>query len=167
MIHTAQPPEPARTPVGDRRTTRRGPATRPAGRHDSRRPAHRRPTSTALRQAAQRERESRSPHRWFASQLLTVLSGLRPTHSLLGHIRGIAYEQLCRLAPYQPLLTSAVRPPLPVLAGLGRTQPRDGVIEAFARIAAGERQLAMAFRLELCPDRRWRCSALELDGARP
>jgi hypothetical protein len=38
------------------------------------------------------------------------------------------------------------------------------VIEAFARIVTGDRQRAIAFRLELCADHRWRCSAVELDG---
>ncbi|MER6916617.1 Rv3235 family protein [Streptomyces sp. NPDC000594] len=106
----------------------------------------------------------RLPHYWFADRLLAVLSGQRPVHWMLGHTVGDAYEQLVRLAPGAPL-----RPAdrvTPVVRECGEYHPGPGVIEAFARIRAGERVSAMAFRLERCADRRWRCSAVELGGER-
>jgi hypothetical protein len=44
----------------------------------------------------------------------------------------------------------------------GVCRPSRGVIEAFARIASGERVRALAFRLELGADSRWRCAALDI-----
>ncbi|MFG2878210.1 Rv3235 family protein [Streptomyces sp. NPDC048337] len=129
-----------------------GPArTRPAGRHDPRRPAG---PPRALRLG---------PHHWFAERLLAVLSGRRPVHSLLGHTVGPAYEQLVTLAPSDPL-RDRLRP---VVRQCGRFTPGPGVIEAFARIATGDRMTAMAFRLEQGPDLRWRCAAVEIQGPRP
>ncbi|MEU8778875.1 Rv3235 family protein [Streptomyces sp. NPDC048606] len=104
-----------------------------------------------------------APHDWFARRLLAVLSGQRPVHSLLGHTVGEAYEQLAGLAPSTP---SRDRP-RPVLRHCGRFHPGPGVIEAFARIAAGDRVQAMAFRLEQGPDLRWRCAAVEIRPPRP
>lgn len=124
---------------------------RPAGRRDSRRPAS---TPRALRRPG--------PHDWFAQRLLAVLSGQRPVHSLLGLTVGPAYEQLATLAPTGP---SRGRPS-PVLRHCGRFHPGPGVIEAFARIATGDRVSAMAFRLEQGPDLRWRCAAIEISGPR-
>jgi hypothetical protein len=121
------------------------------------------PTVSALRAAAARERE-RQPPFWFASRLVLVLSGQRPVHSLLGHTRGPAYEQLAGLAPYAPLRPRGADRTTPAVLDARGSVPREGVIEAFARISTGNRQRAMAFRLELCPDRRWRCAAVELDG---
>ncbi|MFJ4774748.1 Rv3235 family protein [Streptomyces sp. NPDC088762] len=129
-----------------------GPArSRPAGRHDSRRPAG---PPRALRLG---------PHHWFAERLLAVLSGHRPVHSLLGHTVGPAYQQLVTLAPSDPL-RDRLRP---VVRQCGRFTPGPGVIEAFARIATGDRVTAMAFRLEQGPDLRWRCAAVEIQGPRP
>jgi Family of unknown function (DUF6459) len=138
--------------------TTRG-STRPPGRHDSRGPSR----SAIL--AAQRGRNDRRPHYWFAHRLLLVLSGQRPVHMLLGHTSGTAYENLARLAPLAPLRPDpAVRPsPMPVLGHVGCSAPRPGAVEAYARISAGERTRALAFRLEHGPDRRWRCVAVELD----
>jgi hypothetical protein len=128
----------------------------PPGRADSRRPQRTLPAGR------------RGPQEWFAQQLLLVLSGQRPVHALLGHAHARAYEQLSRLAPHAPL-----RPPpaagggrgtAPVLRGVGFCRPSADAIEAFARIAAGGRTRALAFRLERPPGGgRWRCAAVELD----
>ncbi|MEU5430344.1 Rv3235 family protein [Streptomyces olivoreticuli] len=137
--------------------TARAARTGPPRRADSGRPH---PDPAARR----REREG-LPRYWFANRLLLTLSGQRPVHWMLGHTVGAAYDQLAALAPQAPL-----RPPPP-----GRTpfvrrcdefRPRPGVIEAFARIVSGDRLQALAFRLEHGTDRRWRCSAVELGGAR-
>ncbi|MGW6457894.1 Rv3235 family protein, partial [Streptomyces sp. NPDC055078] len=56
--------------------------TRPAGRHDQRRPAQ--ATAAAMARAQRRNR----PHYWFADRLLAVLSGQRPVHWMLGHTVG-------------------------------------------------------------------------------
>ncbi|MEU9300488.1 Rv3235 family protein [Streptomyces sp. NPDC048269] len=135
--------------------------TRPAGRRDGRRPAA---PPRALRLG---------PHHWFAERLLAVVSGLRPVHSLLGHTVGPAYQQLVSLAPSHPSPrpsggADAERERLrPVVRQCGRFTPGPGVIEAFARIATGDRMTAMAFRLEQGPDLRWRCAAIEIQGRRP
>ncbi|MET7534217.1 Rv3235 family protein [Streptomyces goshikiensis] len=123
--------------------TRTRNTTRPPGRRDRRGP--------------------RGPHDWFAERLLAVVSGQRPVHSLLGLTVGPAYEQLVTLAPTGPP-RDRLRP---VLRHCGRFHPGPGVIEAFARIATGERVSAMAFRLEQGPDLRWRCAAVEIQGPRP
>ncbi|MEV7545798.1 Rv3235 family protein [Streptomyces sp. NPDC089915] len=102
------------------------------------------------------------PHDWFAQRILAVVSGQRPVHSLLGLTVGEAYDQLVALAPSGPL-RDRLRP---VLRHCGRFHPGPGVIEAFARIAAGERVSAMAFRLEQGADLRWRCAAVEIRGPR-
>ncbi|MFE6134197.1 Rv3235 family protein [Streptomyces sp. NPDC056437] len=132
--------------------------TRPAGRHDQRRPAA--VAASALARARRQDR----PHYWFADRLLAVLSGRRPVHWMLGHTIGEAYEQLVQLAPGAPL-----RPAdrvTPVVRHCGEYHPGPGVIEAFARIGSGDRVSAMAFRLEQGADARWRCSAIELGGER-
>ncbi|MFD6974772.1 Rv3235 family protein [Streptomyces sp. NPDC059979] len=136
---------------GNRRRPGGRTRTRPAGRRDPRRPAGP-PRTLRL-----------GPHHWFAERLLAVVSGLRPVHSLLGHTVGPAYQQLVTLAPADPL-RDRLRP---VIRQCGRFTPGPGVIEAFARIATGDRLTAMAFRLEQGPDLRWRCAAVELQGPRP
>ncbi|WP_330296651.1 Rv3235 family protein [Streptomyces sp. NBC_00503] len=135
-------------------------AVRPPGRHDQRRP----PATI-----------HRGPHHWFADRLLAVLSGLRPVHSLMGHTVGPAYDQLITLASpatADPAAATADAGPVqdrprPVIRQCGRFTPGPGVIEAFARIATGDRLTALAFRLEQGPDLRWRCAAVELRGPRP
>ncbi|THA68768.1 hypothetical protein E6R60_31155 [Streptomyces sp. A0642] len=126
--------------------------TRPAGRHDARRPeavpAQRRRTVQGVR-----------PHQWFAERLLAVLSGQRPVHWMLGHTIGDAYDQLAELAPATPLRSRGARPVIRMCRG---AQPAPGVVEACASIAAGEQVRAMAFRLEQGRDLRWRCAAVEL-----
>ncbi|MFE0578290.1 Rv3235 family protein [Streptomyces sp. NPDC058874] len=126
--------------------------TRPAGRRDTRRPADSPPTPRL------------GPHHWFAERLLAVVSGRRPVHSLLGHTVGPAYQQLVNLAPAEQ--ARRVRRS-PVVRQCGRFVPGPGVIEAFARIATGDRLTAMAFRLEQGPDLRWRCAAIEIRGPLP
>ncbi|MEX3102289.1 Rv3235 family protein [Streptomyces sp. ST1020] len=81
---------------------------------------------------------------------------------MLRHTLGEAYDDLARLAEHGPLRTT--RGTTPVLRDLGYELPRPGAIEAFARISTGPRLRAMAFRLELGTDRRWRCTAVELDA---
>lgn len=118
------------------------------------------PTAGARRRA----HESR-PHHWFAQQLVLALSGQRPVHALLGHALPAAYDRLAELAPQAPLRPATGpgrRGPAPTVRDCGLCRPRRGVIEAFARIAAGERLRALAFRLELGADSRWRCAALDI-----
>ncbi|GHC69790.1 Rv3235 family protein [Streptomyces cinnamoneus] len=131
----------------------------PPRRTDSRRPG-------ADPAARRREQERRHPRYWFAERLLLTLSGQRPVHWMLGHTLGPAYDQLAALAPGAPLRPLPPQRVAPFVRHCDEFQPRPGVIEAFARIAAGDRLQALAFRLEHCPDQRWRCSAVELGGAR-
>ncbi|MFD0720991.1 Rv3235 family protein [Streptomyces globosus] len=135
-------------------TARTAHTTRPPARRDRRGPGPTRPTRPA---------RPRGPHDWFAERLLAVVTGQRPVHSLLGLTVGPAYDQLVSLAPSGP----PRRRLRPVLRHCGRFHPGPGVIEAFARIATGERVSAMAFRLEQGPDLRWRCAAVEIRGPRP
>ncbi|MFC9425258.1 Rv3235 family protein [Streptomyces sp. NPDC056987] len=127
--------------------------SRPPGRRDPRRPGAVRP---------QRRRHV-PPHELFAERLLAVLSGHRPVHWMLGQTVGEAYEQLVRLAPGTPLRARGVRP---VIRTCRYSQPRPGVLEASASIAAGEQVRALAFRLERSTDLRWRCAAVEVGGER-
>ncbi|MFE2281933.1 Rv3235 family protein [Streptomyces sp. NPDC059454] len=99
----------------------------------------------------------------FAELLLAVLSGQRPVHAMLRHTAGQAYDELVRLAEHGPLRTRGVRP---VVRDIGWFEPREGALEVFARIGAGDRLRAMAFRLEQGRDLRWRCTAVELGGPR-
>ncbi|MFJ4198027.1 Rv3235 family protein [Streptomyces sviceus] len=99
----------------------------------------------------------------FADLLLAVLSGQRPVHSMLRHTAGRAYDELARLAEHGPLRTRGARP---VVRDIGYYVPRQGAVEAFARIGAGDQLRAMAFRLEQGQDLRWRCTAVELGGSR-
>ncbi len=132
--------------------SRRTPASRgPASRRDPRRPGEARRVPVQQRPTL--------PRYWFAERLLAVLSGHRPVHWMLSHTVGDAYEQLTQLAPRTPLRARGARP---VLRECGEHRPEDGVIEAFARIAAGEQLRAMAFRLEQGPDLRWKCAAIEV-----
>ncbi|MEV5124746.1 Rv3235 family protein [Streptomyces decoyicus] len=114
---------------------------------------------------AQRRAHESRPHHWFARQLVLALSGQRPVHALLGHALPAAYDRLAELAPQAPLRPAGGpgrRGPAPVVRDCGLCRPRRGVIEAFARIAADGRLRALAFRLELGADSRWRCAALDI-----
>ncbi|MEV8596467.1 Rv3235 family protein [Streptomyces sp. NPDC052012] len=99
----------------------------------------------------------------FAELLLAVLSGQRPVHAMLRHTAGRAYDELARLAERGPLRTRGARP---VVRDIGYFVPREGALEVFARIAAGDRLRALAFRLEQGRDLRWRCTAVEVGGPR-
>ncbi len=81
---------------------------------------------------------------------------------MLRHTAGHAYDELVWLAERGPLRTT--RGTRPVVRDIGYFVPRPGAIEAFARIGAGDRLRAMAFRLEHSADNRWRCTAVELGG---
>ncbi|WPB92837.1 Rv3235 family protein [Streptomyces malaysiensis] len=116
---------------------------------------------SAAATAAWRQRD-RLPRYWFANRLVLTLSGQRPVHTLLGHALPAAYDQLIELAPRAPLRPAGTRATAPVVRRCGEYQPRHGVIEAFARIASGDRLSALAFRLELSADARWRCAAIDL-----
>ncbi|MFB8777426.1 Rv3235 family protein [Streptomyces broussonetiae] len=180
---TASPPQPATTP----RPNPPGPsspgptptptATRPPGRRDPRRPSG--PSRTAPtdgrpptppRRTTQRRTAPRRPRPTdvFADRLLAVLSGRRPVHWMLGRTAGRAYDELAHLAEHGPLRPhQGTRTIHPVIRDIGYFEPRPGALEAFARILTGSRLRAMAFRLELGDDLRWRCTAVELDGPRP
>ncbi|MFC6848289.1 Rv3235 family protein [Streptomyces caelestis] len=149
-----RPPTPSAAPTAPRRTTR---STAPALRD-----------TTPRAPAQNAHRPVPVPHPLptdlFADLLLAVLSGHRPVHSMLRHTRGRAYDELAWLAERGPLRTRGARP---VVRDIGYYEPRPGAIEAFARIGAGDRLRAMAFRLELGQDLRWRCTAVELGGPRP
>ncbi|MEU8894084.1 Rv3235 family protein [Streptomyces sp. NPDC048442] len=133
--------------------------TRPGStRGDSSGPGRQSP-ATAVR----RQRVPATPQHQFAERLLAVLSGERPAHSMLNLMFREAYDQLLELAPRTPFRTRGIRP---VVRSCGGFRPRPDVIEAFARIGAGEQLRAMAFRLEQSADRRWRCTAIELGGER-
>ncbi|WP_189862246.1 Rv3235 family protein [Streptomyces poonensis] len=152
------------------------PPTRPPNRHETRRPGgppartrrgdgRSTPASAAsgsvpLRPSVPQPR----PTDHFAELLLAVLSGQRPVHSMLRHTVGRAYDELAWLAERSPLRT--LRGTRPVVRDIGYEVPRPGAIEAFARIGAGDRLRAMAFRLEHGPGNRWRCAAVELGGPR-
>lgn len=142
---------------------RTGPPGRPPGRRDPRRPAGPR---TAPTRAVRRRPARPDPHDWFAEQLLLTLSGRRPVHALLGHALPAAYDRLVELAPQAPLRPTGAPAgryaPAPSVAHCGLCLPRPDVIEAFARIASGERLRALAFRLELGGDARWRCAAVDI-----
>ncbi len=144
------------TPGGsgaDRAAARTVAGARPPGRRDQRGPGTVRP----------RQNRHLTPHELFAERLLAVLSGRRPVHWMLGQTIGEAYEQLVRLAPGTPL---RARGAVPVIRTCHGFQPRPGVVEACASVAAGEQIRAMAFRLEQSADLRWRCAAVELGGER-
>ncbi|MGW0841300.1 Rv3235 family protein [Streptomyces sp. NPDC002787] len=98
----------------------------------------------------------------FADLLLAVLSGRRPVHSMLRHTAGRAYDELAWLAEQGPL--RAPHGTHPVVRDIGYYVAGPGALEVFARIGAGDRLRAMAFRLEHGADHRWRCTAVELGG---
>ncbi|GHD99733.1 Rv3235 family protein [Streptomyces alanosinicus] len=164
MNRTAQP-RPRHCPPTRRDTRRPGgaPPRKPAVR--SMRdlpPAVPRNAGTA-RTAPETARPPVRPTDLFAERLLAVLSGQRPVHWMLRHTVGRAYDDLTRLAERRPLRTRGSRP---VVQDIGYYVPGEGALEVFARIAAGDRLRALAFRLELGQDLRWRCTAVET-GPRP
>ncbi|MFI5796178.1 Rv3235 family protein [Streptomyces sp. NPDC051677] len=137
------------------------------------RPADTRPTTaqpltahspTVPVQTPRRPASQPRPTDLFADRLLAVLTGRRPVHFMLRHTLGRAYDDLAHLAESGPLRTA--HGTRPVVRDIGYYVPRPDAIEAFARIGAGDRLRAMAFRLERGTDHRWRCTAVELDGPR-
>ncbi|MFD6420312.1 Rv3235 family protein [Streptomyces sp. NPDC060194] len=128
-------------------------APRGAARSDSRRPGDHPP----------RVPVQRPPHptELFTERLLAVLSGRRPAHWLLRHSAGSAYDELIRLGEAAPLRLAG---PLPVVRDIGWFQPCPEVYEVFARISAGHRLHALAFRLQQGADQRWRCTAVDAGG---
>ncbi|WP_171170466.1 Rv3235 family protein [Streptomyces sp. I05A-00742] len=141
--------------TGPGRTT--GRRTAPPRRTDARRPGA---------GPAARHVRAGIPRYWFAEQLLLTLSGQRPVHRMIGHTLPAAYDLLAELAPRAPLRPPAPGGSAPAVHRCDQFQPSPGVIEAYARIVSGDRLQALAFRLEQGTDRRWRCSAVELGGAR-
>ncbi|WP_442811639.1 Rv3235 family protein [Streptomyces sp. NBC_01288] len=119
---------------------------------------------TVPAQAARSRVPQPRPTDLFADRLLAVLSGQRPVHWMLRHTAGRAYDELARLAEHGPL--RATRGTRPVVRDIGYYVAREGAVEAFARIGAGDQVRAMAFRLERGADLRWRCTAVELGGPR-
>ncbi|MFI6771270.1 Rv3235 family protein [Streptomyces sp. NPDC050355] len=165
-------PRPRRAPAGRRPAGPAGSGPAQAGRGTTRtvgrpgRPAA--PGAPLPTVGAQRRAHESRPHHWFAHQLVRTLSGQQPVHALLGHALPAAYDRLVELAPLaplRPLPAPGRRGAVPTLRECGLCRPRSGVIEAFARIAAGERLRALAFRLELGADARWRCAALDIGPA--
>ena len=160
--------------------TQRRPGTRPPVRHDTRRPGRaparttpgggrssttgRSPAATLLHEALAAPAPRPRPTDRFADLLLAVLSGRRPVHSMLRHTAGRAYDELAWLAERGPL--RPLQGTDPVIRDIGYYVAAPGALEVFARIGAGDRLSAMAFRLEHGPDHRWRCTAVELGGPR-
>ncbi|MEU1512114.1 Rv3235 family protein [Streptomyces sp. NPDC005811] len=159
------PRRPAGTPPRTRQThPPHTPTSHPSTSHT---PTTRRPAPATPARSPQRPSPAPPqprPTDLFADRLLAVLSGRRPVHSMLRHTLGSAYDDLSHLAERGPLRTT--RGPGPTVRDIGYYIPRPGAIEAFARIGTGDRLRAMAFRLELGTDHRWRCTAVELDGPR-
>ncbi|MGW6262771.1 Rv3235 family protein, partial [Streptomyces sp. NPDC055085] len=170
--------------------TRRHPGGRPPGRQDSRRPGSIPPRTPGAGTPARppgggplpgpvpsappsavnapeaphggaRPSARPRPTDVFAERLLAVLSGTRPVHCMLRHTAGRAYDELVWLAERGALRARGTRP---VIRDIGYYVARPGAVEAFARIGAGDRLRAMAFRLEQGPDLRWRCTAIEVGG---
>ncbi|MGW7492449.1 Rv3235 family protein [Streptomyces sp. NPDC054786] len=155
---------PTRTAARPARPAARTAAGRPPGTATPATPVNAAGVPLPTVGAQRRAHESR-PHHWFAHQLVLALSGQRPVHALLGHALPAAYDRLAELAPQAPLRPVTVtgrRGTAPTVRDCGLCRPRRGVIEAFARIAADGRLRALAFRLELGADSRWRCAALDI-----
>lgn len=136
--------------------TRRGPrrTTRPPSRRDTRRPAPARIPPQA----------PPHPSEVFTERLLLVLCGHRPPHWFARHTAHQAYDDLLWLVDRRPLGLSG---PRPTIHRIGDFEPAPGTYEVFASITAGPRLHALAFRLTLGRDHRWRVTAVELDGRPP
>ncbi|MGM0351078.1 Rv3235 family protein, partial [Streptomyces sp. Adlamb9] len=116
------------------------------------------------RTAPQEPARPTRPTDLFADRLVAVLSGQRPVHWMLRHTAGRAYDDLARLAAEGPLRTRGTA--RPVVRDIGYYVAGEGALEVFARVGAGSRLRALAFRLERGADLRWRCTAVET-GPRP
>ncbi|MCZ1000535.1 Rv3235 family protein [Streptomyces mirabilis] len=154
------PPGPGRQPTADTRTAG---APEEAASAPSSFPAGRPPTAVAAVLVAVLTAAAAPPHRPLRrppprrAQRPTP----RPLHAAPHRGPGLRRAGLARRT--RPLRTRGARP---VVRDIGYYVPRPGAIEAFARIGAGDRLRAMAFRLEQGPDLRWRCTAVELGGPR-
>ncbi|MGW6024809.1 Rv3235 family protein [Streptomyces sp. NPDC055099] len=140
--------------------------TRPPGRTDPRRPSAARTPRPAPRTPTRPVRPLRTPPQppphpteLFTERLLLVLSGQKPVHWAARHIAHTAFDDLTRLAEQTPLTVNGRRP---TIHRIGHYEPRPGVYEVFARIGAGPALRALAFRLHLGADQRWRCTAVEV-----
>ncbi|WP_406727278.1 Rv3235 family protein [Streptomyces sp. GD-15H] len=156
-------PSPTPAAASTRPADHRPPSFTTTARATTTTPLRRRPALPASALRRPRPPQPRPTDR-FAELLLAVLSGQRPVHSMLRHTAGRAYDELADLAERGPLRTRGTRP---VVRDIGYYVPREGALEVFARIGAGDRLRAMAFRLEQGQDLRWRCTAVELGGTRP
>lgn len=137
-------------------------STRPPGRTDPRRPTAARTPRTPTRPLRTPPQPPPHPTELFTERLLLVLSGQRPVHWAARHIAHTAFDDLTRLADQTPLNVNGRRP---TIHRIGHYEPRPGVYEVFARIGAGPALRALAFRLHLGADQRWRCTAVEVGGA--
>ncbi|MFI0237015.1 Rv3235 family protein [Streptomyces sp. NPDC016845] len=136
--------------------SRQGPrgTTRPPSRRDSRRPAVRRVPPAA----------PPHPTELFTQRLLLVLCGTRPPHWFARYTADRAYDDLLWLVARRPLGTGGRRP---TIHEIGYFEAAADTFEVFARITAGPRLHALAFRMYLSEDRRWRVTAVELGGRPP
>ncbi|MGW6062186.1 Rv3235 family protein [Streptomyces sp. NPDC055189] len=130
--------------------------TRPPTRTDPRRPSATRTPTRPLRTPPQ---PPPHPTELFTERLLLVLSGQKPVHWAARHIAHTAFDDLTRLAELAPLTVNGRRP---MVHRIGHYEPRPGVYEVFARIGTGPALRALAFRLHLGEDQRWRCTAVEV-----
>ncbi|MFE0102737.1 Rv3235 family protein [Streptomyces sp. NPDC059009] len=126
---------------------------RPPGRQDTRHPGGR-----PLRTPPRPPQPPPHPTELFTDRLLLVLSGQRPMHWVARHIAHTAYDDLAELAERRPL---NVNGHAPAVHRIGHYQPQPGVYEVFARIGAGTSLRALAFRLHLGADQRWKCTAVQ------
>ncbi|MEU5778719.1 Rv3235 family protein [Streptomyces venezuelae] len=145
-----------------RPTTTRPPGGRPPTRKDSRTTPRTGPTPKAVTTTSRPIPAQPPPHptEIFAERLVMVLSGQRPMHWVARHIANTAFDELARLAELRPLCTDGHRP---TIHRIGHYQPQPETYEVFARIATGPRLRALAFRLTLGADRKWRCTAVETE----
>ncbi|MFG2647356.1 Rv3235 family protein [Streptomyces sp. NPDC048436] len=104
------------------------------------------------------------PTELFTERLLLVLSGQKPVHWAAPHITHTTFDDLARLAELAPLTVNGLRP---TVHRIGHYEPRPGVYEVFARIGAGPALRALAFRLHLGEDQKWRCTAVEVGAPAP
>ncbi|MGW0535785.1 Rv3235 family protein [Streptomyces sp. NPDC003032] len=147
-------------PSATRPSATRPPTGRPPTRKDSRRPTDRSPAHPPRTTRTIPAQPPPHPTELFAERLVLVLSGQRPLYWVARHIANTAYDELARLAELSPLCTDGHRP---TIRRIGHYQPHPEAYEVFARIATGPRLRALAFRLALGADRKWRCTAVEME----
>ncbi|MEU6678161.1 Rv3235 family protein [Streptomyces sp. NPDC046925] len=139
--------------------------TRPPARTDTRRPSGPPAARTPARPLRTPPQPPPHPTELFTERLLLVLSGQKPVHWAARHIAHTAFDDLTRLAESAPLAVHGRRP---TVHRIGHYEPRSGVFEVFARICTGGPSLrALAFRLHLGEDARWRCTAVEVGTPAP